>query len=89
MSVAARVAHEMNVKLGKEVGYKIRFEDCTSDKTVILYMTDGMLLREFLMEPVRGPPGSPSPNGAPSGLALPPAATPRRPRGPTWPASPS
>ncbi len=52
MSVAARVAHEMNVKLGKEVGYKIRFEDCTSDKTVILYMTDGMLLREFLMEPV-------------------------------------
>nr|WJH19578.1 Pre-mRNA-splicing factor ATP-dependent RNA helicase DHX16 [Euglena gracilis] len=51
MSVAARVAHEMNVKLGKEVGYRIRFEDCTSEKTVILYMTDGMLLREFLMEP--------------------------------------
>ncbi len=32
MSVAARVAHEMGVKLGNEVGYSIRFEDCTSDK---------------------------------------------------------
>uniref|UniRef100_M4B262 RNA helicase n=1 Tax=Hyaloperonospora arabidopsidis (strain Emoy2) TaxID=559515 RepID=M4B262_HYAAE len=51
MSVAARVAQEMNVKLGNEVGYSIRFEDCTSDKTVIKYMTDGMLLREFLTEP--------------------------------------
>lgn len=51
MSVAARVAHEMNVKLGHEVGYSIRFEDCTSDKTVLKYMTDGMLLREFLGDP--------------------------------------
>ncbi|POM59512.1 Pre-mRNA-splicing factor ATP-dependent RNA helicase, partial [Phytophthora palmivora] len=40
MSVAARVAQEMDVKLGNEVGYSIRFEDCTSDKTVIKYMTD-------------------------------------------------
>jgi pre-mRNA-splicing factor ATP-dependent RNA helicase DHX16 len=51
MSVAARVAQEVGVKLGNEVGYSIRFEDCTSDKTVIKYMTDGMLLREFLSEP--------------------------------------
>ncbi|KXN74448.1 putative pre-mRNA-splicing factor ATP-dependent RNA helicase DHX16-like protein [Conidiobolus coronatus NRRL 28638] len=51
MSVAARVAEEMGVKLGNEVGYSIRFEDCTSDKTLIKYMTDGMLLREFLTEP--------------------------------------
>ena len=34
-----------------QVGYSIRFEDCTSDRTVIKYMTDGMLLREFLGEP--------------------------------------
>ena len=54
MSVAARVAQEMNVKLGQEVGYSIRFEDCTSDSTVIKYMTDGMLLREFLTEPDLG-----------------------------------
>lgn len=33
MSVAARVAQEMDIKLGHEVGYSIRFEDCTSDKT--------------------------------------------------------
>lgn len=51
MSVATRVAQEMAVKLGHEVGYSIRFEDCTSDKTLIKYMTDGMLLREFLNEP--------------------------------------
>jgi len=54
MSVSARVSQEMNVKLGQEVGYSIRFEDCTSDKTVIKYMTDGMLLREFLTEPDLG-----------------------------------
>ncbi|XP_047311712.1 pre-mRNA-splicing factor ATP-dependent RNA helicase DEAH1-like isoform X2 [Impatiens glandulifera] len=51
MSVAARVAQEMGVKLGHEVGYSIRFEDCTSEKTILKYMTDGMLLREFLGEP--------------------------------------
>ena len=41
----------MGTKLGNEVGYSIRFEDCTSEKTIIKYMTDGMLLREFMMEP--------------------------------------
>ncbi|XP_046895351.1 pre-mRNA-splicing factor ATP-dependent RNA helicase DHX16 isoform X2 [Hypomesus transpacificus] len=51
MSVAARVAQEAAVKLGNEVGYSIRFEDCTSERTVLKYMTDGMLLREFLTEP--------------------------------------
>ncbi|KAK9490257.1 P-loop containing nucleoside triphosphate hydrolase protein [Lipomyces doorenjongii] len=51
ISVAQRVAEEMGVKLGNEVGYSIRFEDKTSDKTVLKYMTDGMLLREFLTDP--------------------------------------
>ncbi|KAI6248296.1 Pre-mRNA-splicing factor ATP-dependent RNA helicase-like protein cdc28 [Erysiphe necator] len=54
MSVAARVADEMGVKIGNEVGYSIRFEDSTSDKTVLKYMTDGMLLREFMTEPDLG-----------------------------------
>ena len=54
MSVAARVAQEMNVSLGQEVGYSIRFEDNTSDLTILKYMTDGMLLREFLSEPDLG-----------------------------------
>lgn len=54
MSVAARVADEVGVKVGNEVGYTIRFEDCTSDKTILKYMTDGMLLREFMTEPDLG-----------------------------------
>uniref|UniRef100_A0A1I7XAR3 RNA helicase n=1 Tax=Heterorhabditis bacteriophora TaxID=37862 RepID=A0A1I7XAR3_HETBA len=48
MSVAKRVADEMGVELGQECGYAIRFEDCTSEKTIIKYMTDGILLRECL-----------------------------------------
>ena len=43
MSVAKRVADEMDVQLGKEVGYSIRFEDMTEAGTTFLkYMTDGM-----------------------------------------------
>ena len=48
MSVAERVANELDVKIGEEVGYSIRFEDMTSQKTVLKYMTDGMLLREAM-----------------------------------------
>ncbi|KAL8708288.1 MAG: hypothetical protein Q9225_007622 [Loekoesia sp. 1 TL-2023] len=48
MSVAQRVADEMDVTLGEEVGYNIRFEDVTGPKTILKYMTDGMLLREAM-----------------------------------------
>lgn len=51
MSVAARVAEEVGTKLGHKVGYAIRFEDCTSESTGIVYMTDGLLFREFMTEP--------------------------------------
>lgn len=51
MSVASRVSEEMDTRLGHEVGYSIRFEDCTSEKTVIKYMTDGMMLREVVRQP--------------------------------------
>ncbi|KAJ1679579.1 DEAH-box ATP-dependent RNA helicase prp43 [Spiromyces aspiralis] len=51
MSVAQRVADELDVKLSEEVGYSIRFEDCTSKSTVLKYMTDGMLLREAMTDP--------------------------------------
>ncbi|KAH8074192.1 helicase [Aureococcus anophagefferens] len=37
-------------ELGAEVGYSIRFEDCTSPATVLKYMTDGMLMREYLAD---------------------------------------
>lgn len=50
MSVAQRVSQEMDVTLGDEVGYAIRFEDLTSDKTIVKYMTEGVLLRESLRE---------------------------------------
>lgn len=50
MSVAKRVAEEFGCRLGQEVGYTIRFEDCTSPETVIKYMTDGMMLRECLVD---------------------------------------
>lgn len=52
MSVAKRVADEMDVQLGKQVGYSIRFEDMTEQGTTFLkYMTDGMLLREAMNDP--------------------------------------
>ncbi|KAL6851253.1 DEAH-box ATP-dependent RNA helicase prp22 [Amphichorda felina] len=50
-SVADRVSKEVGCKLGEEVGYTIRFEDCTSPATRIKYMTDGMLQREILLDP--------------------------------------
>ena len=52
MSVAKRVAEEVGCKLGNEVGYTIRFEDCTSPDTRIKYMTDGILQREILLDPM-------------------------------------
>ena len=51
-SIAVRVAEEMRCNIGQEVGYSIRFEDQTSAKTRIKYLTDGMLLREALVDPL-------------------------------------
>lgn len=48
MSVAKRVAEELDVTLGEEVGYNIRFEDMTGPQTILRYSTDGMLLREAM-----------------------------------------
>lgn len=51
-SVSSRVSDEMKVVLGREVGYQIRFDDkSTKGVTILKYMTDGMLLREFLSDP--------------------------------------
>lgn len=49
VSLAQRVAQEMDVDVGQEVGYQIRFEDVTSSRTKIKYVTDGCLLRECLV----------------------------------------
>lgn len=48
MSIAKRVSEERKCILGSEVGYSIRFENCTSKYTKIKYCTDGVLLREIL-----------------------------------------
>ncbi|KAI3728354.1 hypothetical protein L6452_16988 [Arctium lappa] len=50
MSVSRQVAEEMDVTIGEEVGYNIRFEDCSSARTVLKYLTDCMLLREALTD---------------------------------------
>ncbi|KAG7647760.1 Helicase C-terminal [Arabidopsis thaliana x Arabidopsis arenosa] len=52
VSVARRVAQELDVPLGEDVGYAIRFEDRTTSKTRIKYLTDGVLLRESLSNPM-------------------------------------
>ncbi|TQE01047.1 hypothetical protein C1H46_013324 [Malus baccata] len=52
-AVAARVAEEMGVKLGEEVGYTIRFEDVTTQGvTMIKFLTDGVLLKEMMDDPL-------------------------------------
>ena len=50
-SVSRRVAEELNVAYGREVGCKIRFADQTSEATLIKFMTDGMLLAELQGDP--------------------------------------
>jgi ATP-dependent RNA helicase DDX35 len=52
VTVAVRVAEEMKCNVGEEVGYSIRFEDKSSAKTRIKYLTDGLLLREALVDPL-------------------------------------
>lgn len=49
--LATRVAKEMQVSLGEEVGYQIRFESRVSNKTRIRYVTEGVLLRQMIQNP--------------------------------------
>ncbi|KAL6129746.1 hypothetical protein ACLB2K_073095 [Fragaria x ananassa] len=51
VSAASRVSKQVGVELGHEVGYSIPFEDCTSEKTVLKYTTDEMLLHQLYREP--------------------------------------
>ena len=51
-TVAIRVAEEFGCEVGKEVGYSIRFEDVTSAETRIKFLTDGLLIREALVDPL-------------------------------------
>ena len=46
-TVAARIAEELGTELGTTVGYKVRFNDNSSDQTLVKLMTDGILLTEM------------------------------------------
>lgn len=52
VTVAKRVAQERGGRIGDEVGYAIRFDDCSSSRTRIKYLTDGVLLREAMVDPM-------------------------------------
>ena len=52
ISVAQRVAEEMGTKLGGKVGYNVRFDNCSSEETRILFLTDGVLMRELILDPL-------------------------------------
>ncbi|XP_071078637.1 ATP-dependent RNA helicase DHX33-like isoform X1 [Haliotis cracherodii] len=52
ITVSQRVAQEKNCEVGTLVGYCVRFDDMTTDSTKIKYMTDGMLLREAILDPL-------------------------------------
>ena len=52
LSISRRVAEELGVAWGREVGCKIRFNDQTTSRTVIKFLTDGMLLAEVQGDPL-------------------------------------
>ncbi|KAN0030404.1 hypothetical protein ACTA71_010169 [Dictyostelium dimigraforme] len=50
VSISKRVSQEMGVELGEQVGYCVRFDDKTNENTKLKYMTDGMLVREAMLD---------------------------------------
>jgi ATP-dependent RNA helicase DDX35 len=52
ITVASRVAEERGALLGDEVGYAIRFDQCCTDQTRIKFVTDGLLVREMMSDPL-------------------------------------
>ena len=52
-TLASRVAEEQNTPVGRRVGYSIRFDECfIRNQTKIKYMTEGILIREMMADPL-------------------------------------
>lgn len=49
-SLATRVSEEYGCHLGEEIGYQVRFSNLTSHNTKVTYLTDGMLIRELMLD---------------------------------------
>ncbi|KAK4312289.1 hypothetical protein Pmani_016270 [Petrolisthes manimaculis] len=52
ITISKRVAEEMDTKLGGLVGYSVRFEEAVSQSTKLKFVTDGMLMREAIVDPL-------------------------------------
>ena len=52
ISIAHRVSEELNTTIGDVVGYSVRFQEKSSKYTKIKYVTDGMLVRECILDPL-------------------------------------
>ena len=48
LSAAELVARDQNSQIGQKIGYRVRFDNCTSENTIICYMTDGILVNEII-----------------------------------------
>ena len=47
LATAKRVAHELGVRLGQEVGFQVRYDKKIGENSAIKFMTDGILVREI------------------------------------------
>lgn len=53
VSLATRVSEERGTLLGDEIGYHVRFDNCSDPKTTaVMFLTDGMLVREIMSDPL-------------------------------------